>query len=174
MAATKFSCCFFWHFNIRPRWFPAHHRDRLVYLYNYLSIYLRFLSIYLSFYLLTGSNYWAIDILSIHILSVCLSVCLIIDLSIHPSNFKYYSHKKQHYKYTLSLRKVDSATERLRHEQRIPKIFLLSSKGGSEGQVCRGSLHGGRRILVWCQEGNTGRRQQKSGDGHLRGVAGRP
>ena len=20
----------FWHFNIRPRWFPAHHRDRLV------------------------------------------------------------------------------------------------------------------------------------------------
>ena len=29
MAATKFS--FFDNFNIRPRWFPAHHRDRLVY-----------------------------------------------------------------------------------------------------------------------------------------------
>ena len=29
MAATK--CSFFCHFNIRPRWFPAHHRDRLVY-----------------------------------------------------------------------------------------------------------------------------------------------
>ena len=29
----------FWHFNIRPRWFPAHHRDRLVlcYVYSFLS-----------------------------------------------------------------------------------------------------------------------------------------
>ena len=25
---------FFWHFHIRRQWFPAHHRDRLVFLYN--------------------------------------------------------------------------------------------------------------------------------------------
>ena len=31
MTATKFSL---YHFNIRPRWFPAHHRDRLVSLYT--------------------------------------------------------------------------------------------------------------------------------------------
>ena len=39
MAATKYSFLTFCHFNIRSRWFPAHHRDRLVlYLYAYLFI----------------------------------------------------------------------------------------------------------------------------------------
>ena len=35
MAATKFS---FWHFNIRPQWFPTHHRDRIVFPISYLIV----------------------------------------------------------------------------------------------------------------------------------------
>ena len=27
-----------WHFNIRPRWFPAHHRDRLVFVFFLFQI----------------------------------------------------------------------------------------------------------------------------------------
>ena len=34
---------FFFHFNIRPRWFSAHHRDRLVFLFSYFFSFIRFI-----------------------------------------------------------------------------------------------------------------------------------